>query len=89
MKTQVKTFREWVDHLKGQYHLAYMTEDLLGGWNIVKAGGRVGERSARWESVHYSSQEEAVNMFQAAHKKRLSRGFRLVYKGVAIYAKTR
>lgn len=82
MRVNHKIFRRWENRLSGKYYLAYITHDLFGSWNVVKAWGRVGEKMGGLKSMPCQSWEEAVDMFIVTHKKRLQSGYQAVCTGL-------
>lgn len=78
MRVNHKVFRRWENHLLGKYYLAYITRDLFGGWNVVKAWGRVGQTVGGLASMPCQSWEEAVDVFMVTHQKRLHCGYQPV-----------
>lgn len=75
MKMNYKLFRRWENPVLGKYYLAYVARDLFGGWNLVKAWGKVGETTGGLAYMPCQSWDEAMQLFGITHQKRLRCGY--------------
>lgn len=78
MKQNHQTFRSWQHPFSGRSSLAYITLDLFGSWNIVKASGSAKEAT----TMPYRSQAEAVHVFKSMNRRYLRQGYQPVFASV-------
>jgi hypothetical protein len=75
MKQNHQTFRSWQHPFSGRSSLAYITLDLFGSWNVVKAGGSTKEIT----TLACRSQAEALHVFKGMNRRYLRQGYRPVF----------
>ncbi|MGI8425027.1 MAG: hypothetical protein ACR2M4_00175 [Actinomycetota bacterium] len=67
--------RRWVNPDLRRYYIAAVTDDLFGGWNLVRYGGGSDSRRGGQLSEHLADAEDIETHLRVIAERRQKRGY--------------